>query len=75
MPNGETITELFPSRDSSRSYYLDHSTGSQQLQPGIQNDLSRNLCFFLTNRVYTSKGQDLTVLPSLPHASTGLSTE
>lgn len=43
MPKGETITELFPSRDSICSYSLDHSISSQQLQPGIQNDLSRNM--------------------------------
>lgn len=75
MPKGETITESSPSTDSSRSYYLDHSTGSQQLQPGVWNDLSRNICFFLPNRVYAPRGQDLTVLPFLPHANEGLSTE
>lgn len=40
-----------PSRDSSRSCCLDQSTDFWQLQPGIQNDLSRNLCLFFTNRV------------------------
>lgn len=43
MPQGETITELFPLRDSSCFYYLDHSTDSQQLQPGIENDLFRTI--------------------------------
>lgn len=45
MPKCETITQLFPFRDSSRFYYLDHSTVSQQLHPRIKNDLFWNHLF------------------------------
>lgn len=66
MPKGETITEFFPSRDFSHAYYLDHSTGSQQLRHAIQNDVSRNMCFFLPNRVLTPRGQDNDLLDFSP---------